>query len=60
MTRKRHKEKKLQRKKAEDRQKYIRRRQNIAARKKLENELEKLKRLQEEKLTPIRKQANDN
>ena len=59
MTRKRHKEKKIRRKKEEDRKKYIKRRLNIISKKKLDKELEEIKRMQEEKLQPIRKECND-
>lgn len=59
MTRKRHKEKKIRRKKEEDRQKYIKRRLNIISKKKLDKELEQIKMMQEEKLQPIRKESND-
>jgi predicted nucleic acid-binding Zn-ribbon protein len=60
MSKKKQKERKLQKRKKNVEKKLLRRRTSMRAYKKLEKELEDLKRLQEEKLVPIRKSSNDS
>lgn len=60
MSKKKQKERKLQKRKKNVEKKLLRRRTSMRAHKKLEKELEDLKRLQEEKLVPIRKSTNDS
>lgn len=53
MSRKKQKERKIQNRKKRVKTKLLKRKTSIRAHRKLENELESLKKMQEEKLTPF-------
>lgn len=59
MSKKKQKERKARKRKEEVKSKLLRRRKLIRESKKLENELWKLKKSQEEKLIPFRKEKDD-
>ena len=57
---KKQQERKEQNRKKRVKAKLLKRRTLMREQRKLENELEKLKKMQEPKLTPIRKETNDS
>lgn len=60
MSKKKQKERKIQKRKKKVKEKLLRRKTAMRAYRKLDKELEYLKKLQEEKIEPIRKQSNDS
>jgi predicted nucleic acid-binding Zn-ribbon protein len=60
MSKKKQKERKIQKRKKKVKEKLLRRKTAMRAYRKLDRELEYLKKLQEEKIEPIRKQINDS
>lgn len=60
MSKKKQKERKIQKRKKKVKEKLLRRKTAMRTYRKLDKELEYLKKLQEEKIEPIRKQSNDS